>query len=36
MARYHDLDPASLDAAQRRVWDDIASGPRGNVPPLPI
>jgi 4-carboxymuconolactone decarboxylase len=33
MARHKDLDPATLDAAQRRIWDEIAAGPRGNVPP---
>ena len=37
MARFKELDPATLDAAQRKVWDDIASGPRGSVPaPLQV
>jgi len=33
MTRYKELDPAQLDPAQRRIWDEIAAGPRGNVPP---
>jgi 4-carboxymuconolactone decarboxylase len=33
MTRYTDLDPAALDADQRRIWQEIASGPRGSVPP---
>jgi 4-carboxymuconolactone decarboxylase len=33
MTRYEDTDPGRLDPAQRRIWDDIASGPRGTVPP---
>ena len=33
MTRYRNLDPAALDADQQRVWQEIASGPRGNVPP---
>ncbi len=33
MTRYQALDPAKLDAEQQRIWQEIASGPRGNVPP---
>jgi 4-carboxymuconolactone decarboxylase len=33
MTRYKDLDPTALDEAQKRIWQEIASGPRGNVPP---
>jgi 4-carboxymuconolactone decarboxylase len=33
MTRYKDTDPATLDATQRRIWDEIAAGPRGSVPP---
>src|SRR5580704_3287884 len=33
MTRYQDLDPAALDETQQRIWREIASGPRGNVPP---
>jgi 4-carboxymuconolactone decarboxylase len=33
LTRYKDLDPAALDADQRRIWEEIASGPRGSVPP---
>jgi 4-carboxymuconolactone decarboxylase len=33
MTRYRTLDPAALDADQQRIWQEIASGPRGNVPP---
>jgi 4-carboxymuconolactone decarboxylase len=33
MTRYTKLDPAALDADQQRIWNEIASGPRGNVPP---
>jgi 4-carboxymuconolactone decarboxylase len=37
MTRYKKLDPAALDADQKRIWDEIASGPRGTVPaPLQI
>ncbi|HZS84515.1 MAG TPA: carboxymuconolactone decarboxylase family protein [Stellaceae bacterium] len=37
MARYTETDPAALDPAQRRIWDEIAAGPRGGVPaPLQI
>ena len=37
MARYTETDPASLDPAQRRIWDENAAGPRGSVPaPLQI
>ena len=31
MSRLPDLDPAKLTEEQRRVYDDIASGPRGSV-----
>jgi 4-carboxymuconolactone decarboxylase len=30
--RFTPFDPADLDARQRQVFDDIASGPRGTVP----
>jgi 4-carboxymuconolactone decarboxylase len=33
MTRYKDLDPAALDETQQRIWREIASGPRGSVPP---
>jgi 4-carboxymuconolactone decarboxylase len=33
LSRYKDLDPAALDTDQRRIWEEIASGPRGSVPP---
>jgi 4-carboxymuconolactone decarboxylase len=33
MTRYQDTDPATLAPAQRRIWDEIAAGPRGRVPP---
>ena len=33
MSRYQVLKPSELDAAQRRVWDDVVAGPRGSVPP---
>jgi len=33
LTRYQALDPARLDAEQQRIWQEIASGPRGNVPP---
>src|SRR5437764_693343 len=37
MTRYKALDPAALDADQQRIWQEIASGPRGTVPaPLQI
>jgi 4-carboxymuconolactone decarboxylase len=37
MRRYKELDPARLDADQKRIWQEIASGPRGTVPaPLQI
>ena len=37
MTRYKELDPAALDADQKRIWQEIASGPRGTVPaPLQI
>jgi 4-carboxymuconolactone decarboxylase len=37
MARYKALDPDRLDPDQRRIWQEIASGPRGSVPaPLQI
>jgi len=37
MTRYKELDPAALDADQKRIWQEIASGPRGSVPaPLQI
>jgi 4-carboxymuconolactone decarboxylase len=37
LARYKPLDPAALDADQKRIWQEIASGPRGAVPaPLQI
>ena len=31
MPRLPDLDPATLDADQKRIHDEIASGPRGKV-----
>ena len=31
MPRLPDLDPATLDAEQKRIHDEIASGPRGKV-----
>jgi 4-carboxymuconolactone decarboxylase len=33
LTRYKDLDPAALDTDQRRIWEEIASGPRRSVPP---
>jgi 4-carboxymuconolactone decarboxylase len=33
LTRYKDLDRAALDGDQRRIWDEIASGPRRSVPP---
>jgi 4-carboxymuconolactone decarboxylase len=37
MSRYNELDPERLDADQKRIWQEIASGPRGTVPaPLQI
>jgi 4-carboxymuconolactone decarboxylase len=37
MARYKETDPAALDATQKKIWDEIAAGPRGSVPaPLQI
>ncbi len=37
MARYKETDPATLDATQKKIWDEIAAGPRGSVPaPLQI
>jgi 4-carboxymuconolactone decarboxylase len=37
MTRYTELDPDRLDADQKRIWQEIASGPRGTVPaPLQI
>jgi 4-carboxymuconolactone decarboxylase len=37
MTRYTETDPAGLDPVQRRIWDEIAAGPRGSVPaPLQI
>jgi 4-carboxymuconolactone decarboxylase len=31
MKRIADLDPASMSAEQKRIYDDIAGGPRGGV-----
>ncbi|MFT4096031.1 MAG: carboxymuconolactone decarboxylase family protein [Rhodoblastus sp.] len=31
MPRLPDLDPAALDAEQKRIYDEIVSGPRGKV-----
>jgi len=31
MARLPDIDPATLDAEQKRIYDEISSGPRGKV-----
>src|SRR5258705_13614846 len=37
MTRYKELDPDRLDADQKRIWQETASGPRGTVPaPLQI
>ncbi len=37
MTRYKELDPTALDTDQKRIWQEIASGPRGSVPaPLQI
>jgi 4-carboxymuconolactone decarboxylase len=37
MTRYQEFNPAALDADQKRIWQEIASGPRGTVPaPLQI
>ncbi len=33
MPRYQQLDESQLDEAQRRVWSECKSGPRGSVPP---
>src|ERR1700674_2838202 len=33
MSRYKELQQSELDDAQRRVWNDVVSGPRGSVPP---
>jgi 4-carboxymuconolactone decarboxylase len=33
MNRYKEHRPADLDAAQQKIWQEIASGPRGSVPP---
>lgn len=33
MTRYQEHRPADLDAEQRKIWQEIASGPRGSVPP---
>src|SRR5438046_3191949 len=33
MPRYQQVDEAKLNDAQRRVWNDCTSGPRGSVPP---
>jgi 4-carboxymuconolactone decarboxylase len=33
LTRYQPLNPATLDADQQRIWQEIADGPRGNVPP---
>jgi 4-carboxymuconolactone decarboxylase len=33
MPRYEQQDPATLDAAQKRIWDACTAGPRGAVPP---
>ena len=33
MTRYQEIDPATLDDGQRKIWDEIAAGPRGSVPP---
>ena len=31
MPRLPDIDPAALDAEQKRIHDEIVSGPRGKV-----
>ena len=31
MPRLPDIDPATLDAEQKRIYDEISSGPRGKV-----
>src|SRR5205085_3819369 len=33
MPRYQQLDEATLDATQRRIFNDCKAGPRGSVPP---
>src|SRR5713101_4083302 len=33
MPRYQQVDETKLDDAQRRVWNECKSGPRGSVPP---
>jgi 4-carboxymuconolactone decarboxylase len=33
MPRYQQVDESRLDEAQRRVWNECKSGPRGSVPP---
>jgi 4-carboxymuconolactone decarboxylase len=33
LTRYNERDPDRLDADQKRIWQEIASGPRGSVPP---
>jgi 4-carboxymuconolactone decarboxylase len=33
MTRYRELERGELDEAQRRVWDDVVTGPRHAVPP---
>src|SRR6266481_7560295 len=33
MPRYQQQDETKLDDAQRRVWNECKSGPRGSVPP---
>ncbi len=33
MPRYQQVDETKLDEAQRRVWSECKSGPRGSVPP---
>jgi len=33
MPRYQQQDETKFDDAQRRVWNECKSGPRGSVPP---
>ncbi|MEL6225735.1 MAG: carboxymuconolactone decarboxylase family protein [Pseudomonadota bacterium] len=33
MARYQDWDLSQLTDEQKRIWDEIAAGPRGTMPP---
>ncbi len=33
MARYQDRDLSQLTDEQKRIWDEIAAGPRGTMPP---